>query len=117
MCLKDKEHMAENMRQLRVHGLSTDIKYWHDVVGFNYRMTNMQAAIGVAQIDKLEKIVARKREIASSYDRLFSNVSGIALSKEMLCAKHVYWMHSILVQADFGVHRDELMHLLQLELL
>jgi perosamine synthetase len=115
MCLTDNEHLAENMRKLRDHGMNPDRKYWHDVVGFNYRMTNMQAAIGVAQIDKLEKIVVRKREIAGSYDSLFCNVSGIALSKEMLWARHVYWMYSILVQDDFGVNRDELMNKLQLE--
>lgn len=115
MCLTDNEHLAERMMILRDHGMNPNRKYWHDVIGFNYRMTNMQAAIGVAQIGKVEGIIARKREVAGIYNSLFNGVDGVALSTEMPWARHVYWMYSILVQDDFGMDRNDLMNKLQTE--
>ena len=57
MCLTDDEILAERMRILRDHGMNPGKRYWHDIVGFNYRMTNMQAAIGVAQLEKIDRVI------------------------------------------------------------
>ena len=54
MCLTGDEALAEKMKILRNHGMNPEKRYWYDVVGFNYRMTNLQAAVGVAQLKKLE---------------------------------------------------------------
>jgi perosamine synthetase len=56
MCLTNDEELAANLRILRDHGQRPDKKYWYDMVGFNYRMTNVQAAIGVAQVERLGAI-------------------------------------------------------------
>jgi perosamine synthetase len=110
ICLTDDDKLAEKMRILRDHGMNPSRRYWHESVGFNYRMTNMQAAIGAAQLDKLDKFVAKKREIALWYERGLSEMAGkglIKLQPEMPWVKCVYWMYSILTGESF-ISRDEL---------
>ena len=58
------------MRVVRGQGQSLTRRYWHEVLGFNYRMTNIVAAIGLAQIERLDAILARKRAIAARYEAL-----------------------------------------------
>ena len=108
MCVTNDEELAEKMRMLRDHGMSPQKKYWHEVIGFNYRMTNLQAAIGVAQLNKLDKFVEKKRKIAKIYNSYFRNSKGITLPPEMPWAKNVYWMYSVLVKNKFGINRDQL---------
>ena len=110
MCLTNDEDLAEKMRILRDHGMRPEKRYWHEVVGFNYRMTNLQAALGVAQIEKIDLFVRRKREIAETYNSLLKDVNGVTLPPEMLWARNVYWMYSVLIsEKEFGLGRDELM--------
>ena len=109
MCLTNDEKLTQRMKILRDHGMNPDKSYWHDIVGFNYRMTNMQAAIGVAQVNRLDEFVIRKKEIAKIYNSLLKNVNGVTLPLEMPWAKSVYWMYSILTTED----RDDLMKQLQ----
>lgn len=106
MCLTGDEALAEKMKILRNHGMNPEKRYWYDVVGFNYRMTNLQAAVGVAQLKKLDRFITRKREIAKTYNSLLKSVKGINLPPEMPWAKNVYWMYSVLVTEEFGIDRD-----------
>lgn len=108
ICLTDDERLASKMRILRDHGMNPNKKYWHDEIGFNYRMTNMQAAIGVAQLKKLESFVKLKRKIADNYAkhlRYLSEENLIALHPEMPWAKCTYWMYSILIESGFNKER------------
>jgi perosamine synthetase len=111
MCLTDDNLLAEKMRVLRDHGMNPGRKYWHDSVGFNYRMTNMQAAVGVAQMAKIDRFIARKIQIAGWYRE---DLADLAEDEIILChpcaewAKCVYWMFSILVEQKAEVARDEL---------
>jgi perosamine synthetase len=112
MCLTDNEELKEDMRALRDHAMNPNKRYWHDVIGFNYRMTNMQAAIGVAQLAKINQFIEKKRKIAIWYEKELKELqeSGlIKLHPEMPWAKCVYWMYSILIEDKFGINRDELM--------
>jgi perosamine synthetase len=77
-------------------------KYWHDVMGYNYRMTNLQAAVGVAQLERIEEFVERKREIARIYRAHLTGIDGIILPVEKEWAKHVYWMFNIRIDRDSG---------------
>ena len=116
MCLTDNEELAEKMRILRDHGMNPNKRYWYDVVGFNYRMTNMQAAVGVAQLEKLDEFVEKKREIAKWYSEGLKELEEkelIKLHPEMSWAKGVYWMFCILVEDKFGMSRDDLMKRLE----
>ncbi len=106
MVVTDNEAFAERCRHLRGQGVSPTRTYWHDAVGFNYRMTNLAAAVGVAQLSKIDAILARKREIADAYARGLGTVPGVTLQPEMSWARNVFWMYSILVDP---IERDELM--------
>lgn len=111
MCITDDDVLVEKMRILRDHGMNPYRKYWHDVIGFNYRMTNMQAAIGVAQLTKLDEFVEKKIQIAKWYTEGIKQIAEderITLHPEMPWAKCVYWMYSILIEEKFGMKRDEL---------
>ncbi len=109
MCVTDDDELAEKMRTLRDHGMNPQKKYWHDIVGFNYRMTNLQAALGVAQLEKIELLVRKKREIASTYRRLMQGWN-ITASPEMPWAKSVYWLYSVLVKRSFRDQIIKYMH-------
>ena len=110
MCLTSSQELAERMKLLRDHAMNPTKRYWHDLIGFNYRMTNMQAGVGVAQLGKLEHFVAKKRAIARWYEEELGELARkgrIRLHPEAAWAKGTYWMYSIVAEDGF-VSRDEL---------
>ncbi len=111
MCLTDDADLAQKMRVLRDHGSSPVRRYWCDIVGFNYRMTNLQAAVGSAQVDKLDKLIATRRQILTWYNDAFrhcAELGVIGLPPEMPWAESVCWLYSILIDDGFGMTRDEI---------
>jgi perosamine synthetase len=96
MLVTQDKTLIQRAQHLRGQGLATHREYWHDIVGYNYRMTNIQAAIGLAQLERAKEFIERKRSIASRYvDRL----SGlpVEIHREAPGSLHSYWMISILV--------------------
>ena len=89
--------------------MSKDKRFLHTDVAFNYRLTNVQAAIGLAQFERIDELVEMRRANARIYNRLLAEVGGIILPSEKEWAKNVYWMYGILVEDDFGLARDEFM--------
>lgn len=100
--------MAELTRNLRDHAFSTERHFWHKYMGFNYRMTNMQAAIGLAQTEQLGQFVENRRRNAALYNELLGDIPGLVTPPEAGYVKNVFWMYSILVEDEFGMNRDEL---------
>ena len=81
--------------KLRGQGLADDREYWHDVVGFNFRMTNICAAIGLAQLERVEDFIARKRLLAEAYTRELQGLP-LVLQAEVAGTTHSFWMCSLL---------------------
>ncbi len=97
--------LAENLRD---HAFSSERHFWHKFVGFNYRMTNLQAAVGLAQVEQMSKFITHRRHNAALYSRLLREIPGIVTPPESKDVKNVFWMYGILVQDEFGMTRDEL---------
>jgi perosamine synthetase len=93
---------------LRDHGMSKQKRYWHDFVGYNYRMTNIQAAIGVAQLERLKEFVDLKRKMASVYNEGLKAHNFITLPPEAEWAYNGYWLYTCIIDSKGGVSRDEL---------
>jgi perosamine synthetase len=106
------ERLAQSMRLLRNQGFG-EPRFVHETMGFNYRLTNIQAAIGLAQTEMVEEKVERKRWIAQTYNELLANQSELTLPVEASWAKNVYWMYGVLVRDNFGVSKDDLMVMLK----
>jgi len=98
MCVTNSEKLYHKMRLLRDHGMSKEKKYWHDEVGFNYRMTNLQAAIGCAQLEKIETILKQREKLEERYRKLFNELSHIDFQKTDPKRKKITWLVSILTK-------------------
>jgi perosamine synthetase len=108
----DKEiaHLAWNLRD---HAFSHERHFWHRFVGFNYRMTNLQGALGLAQVEQLDDLVAARRRNAAHYTQLLGGIRGITTPPEAPWARNVFWMYGILVdQQEYGLNRDQLRRVL-----
>jgi len=109
MITTNDENLYERMRHLRDHAMSKEKRYWHTEVGFNYRMTNVQAALGLAQLERIDEIIAKKRLIFEWYKEGLKDIEGIKLNYEAPWAKNVYWMVCLEVEGYTEKQRDELM--------
>ena len=104
--LTNDENISVKCRELRDHGMDTNRKYHHTDLGYNYRMTNMQAAIGLAQLEMLDKILnLRKKQMDYYYDKL-SNIKGISLRKFAEWCNPVHWLITITLNENYD--RNEL---------
>jgi len=108
MLTTNNKEMAKIARGLRGHAFSEERHFWHNYIGFNYRMTNLQAAIGLAQMEKFDENVRRRIQNAKLYNSMLKKIKGITLPPQKKGVKNVYWMYSILVNDEFGITRDEL---------
>ena len=100
--------VAAKATVLRDHGMSKTKRYWHDDIGFNYRLTNLQAAIGVAQFEKLNHIVESKRKIAEIYNEKLNQYSFLQLPIEKINTFNTYWLYTFLVCKKAPFSREEL---------
>lgn len=109
MVVTDDPHLADKARRLKDLAHAPGKRFLHTDLGFNYRMTNLQAALGVAQLNKIHTHIKKKRWIAREYEKGLKGVPGLRLPIEKSWAKTVYWMYGVLVEPEFGLDRDELM--------
>jgi perosamine synthetase len=107
MVVTNDDRLADRLRLLRNLAF-TQPRFWHREAGYNFRMTGLQAAMGVEQVRKAEEIIADKRRVAAAYRRHLSGIPGLQLPVEQTWARHVYWMYGIAVEPEFGITRDQL---------
>jgi perosamine synthetase len=112
MVVTNDQQVAERVRVLRNQAFE-EPRFVHRFMGFNYRLTNLQAAIGLAQCETLEEKVTKKRQIAQWYTQRLKEEPALCLPAEAPWAKNVYWMYGVVLQDSFGPSRDVLMDLLK----
>ncbi|OUC05224.1 aminotransferase DegT, partial [Litorilinea aerophila] len=109
MITTNDRELARLAWNLRDHAFSTERHFWHKFVGFNYRMTNLQATVGLAQVEQLATFVEARRRNAREYTARLQGIPGITTPPEAPWATNVYWMYGILVDREaYGMGRDEL---------
>ena len=109
MVTTNDAELMKRMAVLRDHGMEKGRRYWHVVPGYNYRMTNLQAAIGLAQMERLDHFLTRRDEIVARYDAALSKVPGITLPPRAPWAKNIHWLYTILIDPQSaGIDRDQL---------
>ena len=113
MCLTMDPGLAEKIRLLRGQGMDPARRYWFPIVGYNYRMTNIAAAIGVAQLEQSDWHLARRREVFAWYRELLASVDEVTWQPTATWAQHACWMFTV-VLADH-IDRDALARALQAE--
>ncbi len=93
---------------LRDHGMDPGRRYWHLEPGFNYRMTNLQAAVGVAQMERVDEILAHKAALAKEYDQALADLPGVIMPPRRNWAEPVCWLYTIRLLEEISIGRDEM---------
>lgn len=110
MIVTDHEEWARKAKYLTTQAKDDPIEYIHGMIGYNYRLTNLQAAVGCAQMEQLTTYVETKRRIATKYANALKNVPGITIMPEALWASSSFWLYTILVNKEkFGMDARELL--------
>jgi perosamine synthetase len=107
MITTNNDHYAAKLRLLRNLAF-TQPRFWHEVPGFNFRMTGYQAAMGVVQTGKIEQIIAQKRALAHRYNARLAGTPHLQTPVELPWARHVYWMYAVALDGKGPVSRDAL---------
>jgi perosamine synthetase len=109
MVVTSSETIAEKARLLRGQGMDPQRRYWFPVVGYNYRMTNIEAAIGLAQMEGVEARLEERRRLAGWYRQYLGRLSEVVdLPVERAEVRHSYWLYTIHLRETANLSRDEL---------
>jgi perosamine synthetase len=113
MVVTDDEVIARRTRYLTTQAKDDPVEYVHEEIGFNYRLTNVQAALGCAQLELLEGFVAAKRTIAANYRARLAGVPGITFMREAAWAESSFWLSTVMVdEPTYGMDSRALMRYL-----
>jgi perosamine synthetase len=109
MVVTGNGELARTVRQLRGQGQDFERRYWFPLIGYNYRMTNISAAIGLGQLEQIDWHVARRRENAQWYRDRLGQHPALTLSPELPCARSAFWMNCAVLGEAARVERHEVM--------
>jgi perosamine synthetase len=109
MVTTDDTDLAARVRILKSQGMDPARRYWFTVVGYNYRMTNMAAALGLGQLETIDWHLARRHEVAGWYRECLRGAPGIGWQAEREWARHVWWMFTVVLDERLPVERDAVM--------
>ncbi len=108
MVVTNDDKLAARARTLKDLAHSPKKRFWHEEIGYNYRMTNMQAALGLGQLQHVHEFVEKKQWMAREYEKGIKAIKGIKVPTTKEYATNVYWMYAILVDDQFPMTKDEL---------
>ena len=109
MCVTHDPLLNKRIRKLRDHGMNKDKRYWHDEIGYNFRMTNLNAAVGLAQLEQIEKFLDRRAYLSNIYDSRFKNLTGVRPPMESPFGKKINWMYCLFLDEYSPITRDDLL--------
>jgi len=113
MVLTRDADLHRKMQQLRDHGMSLERKYWHDYPGFNYRLTNIQAAIGLAQMERISDFLDIRKRIAARYKESLESIPGLQMQVVKPGYSAINWLFTLAVTSEFFCDRDALIDILK----
>ena len=108
MILTNNEELAKDCKSLRNLCFKPNERFVHDRLGWNYRMTNMQAALGIAQLSRLDEFIERKTHMGKLYTKLLNGVEGIQLPmKSTSYANNIYWVYGLVLNESINLNAKE----------
>jgi perosamine synthetase len=107
MLLVDDDRLAERARSLRNLAFQPGRRFLHAEIGFNLRLTNLQAALGATQIERIDEVVARKRRMGQAYTDRLCELPGLELQVQQPWARGVFWMYGLVVREETGLDAAE----------
>ena len=111
MVLTDDQELAELCRSLRNLAFKPHKRFVHDELGWNFRMSNLQAALGLAQLERLDSFIIRKRVMGKLYTMLLSDIPGLQLPlAHKSYAENIYWVYGLVLTDDLQFDAEEAMH-------
>lgn len=108
MIVSDDEHLLVRSKYMTTQAKSDEVYYTHDEVGYNYRMTNLQAALGLAQLEQLEQFIDVKKKNYDLYKSYINKVIGLEMLSFIDSIRSNYWFYSVKIQEQYPMNRDEL---------
>jgi perosamine synthetase len=108
MVLADDDELADKARSLRNLCFQRSRRFYHEELGFNFRLTNMQAALGLAQLERIDDIVARKRRTGEEYTKRLGGIEGLQLPVEEPWARSIYWMYGVVLSDGIDLDAEQL---------
>jgi perosamine synthetase len=115
MLTTNRRELYQKAKRLRDHAMSAEKRYWHTEVAYNYRMTNMQAALGLAQMERVDDFLAKRRQIADWYRAELGGDPRLLLNRDEADGRNVYWMVCLEVAGMSAETRDLVMQALKAE--
>jgi len=110
MIVTDNEAWANKAKYLTTQAKDDPLEYVHNEIGYNYRLTNIQAAMGCAQLEQLDDYIAAKRRIAATYAEALIEMPGITPMREAAWAYSIFWMYTVLIdEAQYGMNSRALL--------
>jgi perosamine synthetase len=110
MLVTDREALYYRIQVLRDHGRQPgDRMFWNTEVAYKYKMSSMQAALGLAQLERIEELIQRKREQFEWYKEELGGIDGLILNMEPEDVRHTYWMVTIVLSTKYGLNKSQLM--------
>jgi perosamine synthetase len=110
MCLCKNDELANSIRLYRDHGMTNDERYWHKVIGYNGRMTNMQAAVGLGQLERIHSLIEKRMEIHNIYQDEFNQTDFFKKINIPSGTEIVNWLESPVLKDNCSLNRNDLIN-------